>query len=207
MRSWRWISLNGTAEPLAEEAAALHEDWGVIFETLFLHSGVDSALLDDLVGWLEDNGPLRSRRQLGLVPGFDAETVRKLSPLVTAYGRPRLEADRLEYPKVNVNTAGSQVLRALLEGIADSGDMSGYVDDIIALRADNLAQNRQIESTGELQDYLPDDVGEAIDKFATVQGTTFTVTSTARVEDIQKTVVAVLQPDDNGKEPIYFRIE
>ena len=198
---------DGTAEPLAEEAAALHEDWGVIFETLFLQSGVDSALLDDLVGWLEDNGPLRSRRQLGLVPGFDAETVRKLSPLVTAYGRPRLEADRLEYPKVNVNTAGSQVLRALLEGIADSGDMSGYVDDIMALRADNLAQNRQIESTGELRDYLPDDVGEAIDKFATVQGTTFTVTSTARVEDIQKTVVAVLQPDDNGKEPIYFRIE
>ena len=77
----------------------------------------------------------------------------------------------------------------------------------MALRAENLAQNRQIESTGELQDYLPDDVREVFDKFATVRGTYFTVTSTARVEDIQKTVVAVLQTADSGKEPIYFGIE
>ena len=199
---------NGTAELLVEEAASLHDDWGVIFETLFIHLEVDSALLDALVGWLEDNGPMRSRRQLGLVPGFEPGIVETLSPLVTAYGTPRLEADRLEYPKVNVNTAGPRVLRALIEGIADgAADLSGYVDDILALRADNLAQNRQIESTGELQDYLPDEVGEAFDKFATVEGTTFTVTSAARVEDIQKTVVAVLQPAESGREPIYFRIE
>ena len=199
---------DNTPEPLVNEAAGLLEDWEVIFETLFIHLAIDSTLLDALVGWLEDNGPLQARRELGLVPGFDAETVRKLAPLVTAYGRPQFESDRLEYPKVNINTANPQVLRALIEGLSDgAGDMTGYVDDIVALRADNLVQNRQIESTGELQDYLPEQVGEVFDKFATVQGTFFTVTSTARVEDIQKTVVAVLQPGETGKEPIYFRIE
>ena len=68
---------DGTAELLVEEAASLHDDWGVIFETLFIHLGVDSALLDALVGWLEDNGPMRSRRQLGLVPGFEPESSRR----------------------------------------------------------------------------------------------------------------------------------
>lgn len=199
---------DGSAESLADEAARLQEDWGVIFETLFIQLAVDSSLLDALIGWLEDNGPMRTRRELGLVPGFNAEIVDKLYPLVTAYGRPRLDSDTLEYPKVNINTASSQVLRALIEGLSDSaGDMTGYVDDIMALRAEILAQNRQIESTGELQDYLPDGVREVFDKFATVQGTYFTVTSTARVEDIQKTVVAVLQTADRGKEPIYFEIE
>ena len=198
----------GTVEPLVEEAARLLENWEVIFETLFIQLAIDSTLLDALVGWLEDNGPMRTRRELGLVPGFDAEIVKKLSPLVTAYGTPRLESDGLEYPKVNVNTADSQVLRALIEGLSDSaGDMSGYVEDIMALRADYLMQNRQIESTGELRDYLPDEVRDVFDDYATVQGMHFTVTSTARVEDIQKTVVAVLQPADSGKEPIFFRIE
>lgn len=199
---------DGTAEPLVEESARLQEDWGVIFETLFIQLGIDTSLLDALVGWLEDNGPIRSRRELGLVPGFDVDVIRKLSPFVTAYGSPEFETNRLQYPKVNINTADAQVLRALIEGISDSaGDMTGYVSDIMALRADNLAQSRQIESTAELQDYLPDEVQGEFDKFATVQGEYFTVTSIARVEDIQKTVVAVLQPDDSGKEPIYFRIE
>ena len=199
---------DGTAELLVEESTRLQEDWGVIFETLFIQLGIDTLLLDALVGWLEDNGPMRSRRELRLVPGFDVDVVRKLSPFVTAYGTPELETDRLQYPKVNVNTANAQVLRALIEGISDSsGDMTGYVEDIMALRADNLVQNRQIESTGELQDYLPDEVQGEFDKYATVQGEYFTVTSIARVEDIQKTVVAVLQPADSGKEPIYFRIE
>ena len=197
-----------TAEPLVEEAARLLEDWEVIFETLFIQLAIDSTLLDTLVGWLEDNGPVRTHRELGLVPGFDAEIVEKLSPLITAYGRARLDSDRLEYPKVNINTANPQVLRALIEGLSDgAGDLTGYVDDIVALRADNLLQNRQIESTGELQDYLPEDVREVFDKFATVQGTYFTVNSTARVEDIQKTVVAVLQPGEVGGEPLYFRVE
>ena len=196
------------AEPLVEEAAGLLEDWEVIFETLFIQLAIDSTLLDALVGWLEDNGPMQTRREFGLVPGFEAEIVKKLAPLVTTYGTPRLDSDRLEYPKVNINTANAQVLRALIEGLSDgTGDMTGYVEDIVALRADNLMQNQQIESTSELQDYLPEEVGEVFDKFATVQGTYFTVTSTARVEDIQKTVVAVLQPGEAGREPIYFRIE
>lgn len=199
---------DNTAEPLVEEAAGLQEDWEVIFETLFIQLAIDSTLLDALVGWLEDNGPMQTRRELLLVPGFEAEIVKKLAPLVTAYGTPRLDSDRLEYPKVNINTANPQVLRAVIEGLSDGpGDMTGYVDDIVALRADNLVQNRQIESTSELQDYLPEEVAEVFDKFATVQGTYFTVTSTARVEDIQKTVVAVLQPSEAGREPIYFRIE
>ena len=199
---------DNAAEPLVEEAERLQEDWEVIFETLFIQLAIDSTLLDALVGWLEDNGPMRTRRELGLVPGFDAEIVKKLSPFITAYGRPRLDSGRLEYPKVNINTANSQVLRALMDGLSDgAGDMTGYVDDIMALRADNLVRNRQIESTGELQDYLPDELREEFDKFVTVQGTYFTVTSTARVEDIQKTVVAVLQPADSGTEPIYFKIE
>ena len=199
---------DNTAEPLVEEAAGLQEDWEVIFETLFIQLAIDSTLLDALVGWLEDNGPMQTRRELGLVPGFEAEIVKKLAPLVTAYGTPLLDSDRLEYPKVNINTANPHVLRAVIEGLSDGPrDMTGYVDDIVALRADNLVQNRQIESTSELQDYLPEEVGEVFDKFATVQGTYFTVTSTARVEDIQKTVVAVLQPGEAGREPIYFKVE
>lgn len=199
---------DNAAEPLAEDAARFQEDWEVIFETLFIQLTIESTLLDALVGWLEDNGPMRTRRELGLVPGFDAEILRKLSPFVTAYGSPQFDSNRLEYPKVNINTAGPQVLRALIEGLSDgAGDMTGYVDDIMALRADNLAQNRQIESTAELQDYLPDDVQETFDAFATVQGTYFTVTSTARVDEIQKTVVAVLQPADGGRQPVYFKIE
>ena len=199
---------DGATEPQLEEADRLLEDWEVIFETLFIQLAIGSERLDALVGWMEDNGPMRTRRELGLVPGFDAELVKRLSPFVTAYGSPKFDSAVLEYPKVNVNTAGRQVLRALIEGISDgTGNMTGYVDDIMALRADNLLQNRQIESAGELQDYLPEDVRDVFDKFATVQGTYFTVTSTARVEDIQKTLVAVLQPADSGKEPIYLKIE
>ena len=194
-------------EALSEEAARILEDWEVIFETLFIQLDIDAGLLDALVGWLEDNGPMRTVRELSLVPGFDAETVKKLSLLVTAYGSPRLDTDQLEYPKVNVNTANRQVLHALIDGLADgAGDVTGYVDDIMVLRQDNLLQGRQFENTSELQDDLPAEVQAVFDKFATVQGTYFTVTSVAQVEDIQKTVIAVLKPGD-GDEPVYFKVE
>ena len=195
-------------EALAEEAERMLEDWEVIFEALFIHSGIDARLLDALTGWLEDNGPMRTVRELSLVPGFDPETVRKLAPFVTPYGSPRLDGETLAYPKVNVNTAGRQVLHALIDGLSDgAGDVTGYVGDIMVRREDNLLQSRQIESTSELQDDLPVEVQAVFDKFATVQGTYFTVTSVARVEDIEKTVVAVLGPGDNGDEPVYFKVE
>ena len=198
---------NDADEALSEEAARMLEDWEVIFEALFIQLGIDSRVLDALVGWVEDNGPIRTRRELGLVPGFDADTVNRLSPFVTAYGSPRLDADNLEYPKVNVNTAERQVLHALIDGLSDgAGDVTGYVDDIMVLRQDNLLQGRQFEDTSELQDDLPAEAQAEFGKFATVQGTYFTVTSVARVEDIQKTVVAVLKPDD-GDEPVYFKVE
>ena len=194
-------------EVLREEAGRMLEDWGVVFETLFIQLSIDPGLLDALVGWIADNGPMRTRRELGLVPGFDAETVNKLSPFVTAYGSSRVGGETVNYPKVNVNTANRQVLHALIDGLSDgAGDVTGYVDDIMVLRQDNLLQARQIESTSELQGYLPAEVQAEFNKFATVQGTYFTVTSAARVEDIQKTVVAVLRPGD-GDEPIYFKVE
>ena len=195
------------SETLAEEATRMLEDWQVIFETLFIQLEIDSGLLDALVGWLEDNGPMRAVRELSLVPGFAPETVNKLAPSITAYGSPRLDADKLEYPKVNVNTANRQVLHTLIDGLsAGAGDVAGYVDDIVVLRQDNLLQKRQIESTSELQDYLPGEVQAVFDKFATVKSTYFTIISVARVEDIEKTVVAVLKPGD-GDEPIYFKVE
>ena len=199
---------DNASEALTEEAERMLEDWEVVFETLFIQSGIDSRLLDALTGWLENNGPMRTVRELSLVPDFDAEATSTLSPFVTAYGSPRLDGEALAYPKVNVNTAGRQVLRALIDGLADgAGDVTGYVDDIMVLREDNLLQNRQIESTSELQSYLPTEVQAVFDKFATVQGTYFTVTSVARVEDIEKTVVAVLRAGDDSDEPIYFKVE
>ena len=199
---------DNASEALTEEAERMLEAWEVVFETLFIQSGIDSRLLDALTGWLEDNGPMRTVRELSLVPGFDPESLNKLSPLVTVYGSPRLDGDKLEYPKVNVNTASREVLYAIIDGVADgAGDVTGYVDDIMVLREDNLLQSRQIESTSELQSYLPTEVQAVFDKFATVQGTYFTVTSVARVEDIEKTVVAVLRSGDDGDEPIYFKVE
>ena len=195
------------SEALITEAARMLEDWEVVFETLFIQLDVDSVLLDALTGWLEDNGPMRAVRELSLVPGFDAETVTKLAPFVTTYGSPQLDGDTLKYPKVNVNTAERQVLHALINGLADgAGDVSGYVDDIMLLRQDNLLEGRQFENVSELQNDLPAEVQAVFDKFATVRGTYFTITSVARVEDIQKTVVAVLRPGD-GNELIYFKIE
>ena len=48
---------------------------------------------------------------------------------------------------MNVNTASREVLHALIDGLSDgAGDVTGYVDDIMVLREDNLLQNRQIES-------------------------------------------------------------
>ena len=196
---------DNASEALTEEAERMLEDWEVVFETLFIQSGIDSGLLDALTGWLEDNGPVRTVRGLSLVPDFDAEAMSTLSPFVTAYGSPRLDGERPDYPKVNVNTASREVLHALIDGLSEGvGDVTGYVDDIMMLREDNLLQNRQIESTSELQSYLPTEVQAVFDKFATVQGTYFTVTSVARVEDIEKTVVAVLR---SGDEPIYFKVE
>ena len=99
------------------------------------------------------------------------------------------------------------MLHALIDGLADgAGDVSGYVDDIMARREDDLLEGRQFESVSELQDDLPTEVQAVFDKFATVQGAYFTITSVGRVEDIQKTVVAVLKPGD-GNEPIYFKVE
>ena len=196
------------SEALSEEATRMLEDWEVVFETLFIQLEIASGQLDALVDWLEDNGPMRAVREISLVPNFDAETVSKLSPFVTAYGSPRVDGETLEYPKVNVNTANRQVLHALIDGLADgAGDVTGYVDDIMVLRQDNLLQGRQFESTGELEGYLPADVEAVFDKFATVQGTHFTITSVARVEDIEKTVVAVLRLTDDGDEPVYFKVE
>ena len=198
---------DNAGETLSEEATRMLEDWEVVFETLFIQLEIDSGLLDALVGWLEDNGPMRAVRELSLVSGFDPKTVNKLAPFVTAYGSPRLDADKLEYPKVNVNTAGRQVLHTLIDGLADgAGDVTGYVDDIMVLRQDNLLQERQFESTGELQSYLPADVQTVFDKFATVKGTHFTITSVARVKDIEKTVVTVLRSGGGG-EAIYFKVE
>jgi hypothetical protein len=76
----------------------------------------------------------------------------------------------------------------------------------MVLRQDNLLQERQFESTSELQGYLPAEVETVFDKFAAVKGTYFTITSVARVEAIEKTVVAVLRSGD-GDEPIYFKVE
>ena len=194
-------------EPLTTEAARMLKDWEVVFETLFIRLDIDSALLDALTGWFEDNGPLRAVRELSLVPGFDAETVNKLAPFVTTYGSPRLDGETLTYPKVNVNTANREVLHALIDGLSDgAGDVSGYVDDIMARREDDLLEGRQFESVSELQDDLPSELQAVFDKFATVQGAYFTITSVGRVEDIQKTVVAVLKPGD-GDEPVYFKVE
>ena len=199
---------DNASEVLTEEAERMLEDWEVVFESLFIQREIDSRLLDALSSWLEDSGPMRTVRELSLVPGFDPESLNKLSPLVTVYGSPRLDGDKLEYPKVNVNTASREVLHALIDGLSEgAGDVTGYVDDIMVLREDNLLQNRQIESTSELQSYLPTEVQAVFDKFATVQGTYFTVTSVARVEDIEKTVVAVLRSGDDGDEPIYFKVE
>ena len=199
---------DNAGEALSEEATRMLEDWEVVFETLFIQLEIASGQLDTLVDWLEDNGPMRAVRELSLVPGFDAEAVSKLAPFVTAYGSPRLDGETLEYPKVNVNTANRQVLHALIDGLADgAGDVTGYVDDVMVLRQDNLLQGRQFERTGELEGYLPADVETVFDKFATVQGTHFTITSVARVEDIEKTVVAVLRLTDDGDEPLYFKVE
>ena len=195
------------SQAATDEAARMMEAWESLFEALFYEIEVDAGLLATLVIWLEGNGPMRTVRELRLVPGFDAETVKKLAPYVTAYGSPRLDTDALDYPKVNINTASRDVLHALINGLSDgAGDVTGYVDDIVALREENLLQDRQFESTGELQGYLPAEVQTTFDKFATVQGTYFTITAVARVEDIQKTVVAVLKPGD-GDEPVYFKVE
>lgn len=134
------LDLNNVGD--ATQAEAL----GRLFEEL----DVDPALVGKIAQWIQKDesgaaspeaqsicaltvpcappgGPLRSLDELALIEGFDPATIERLRPFVTAYGRKG-------HLGVNVNTARSQVLQALLCEVGSEyrPPLGGYDPDSLA---------------------------------------------------------------------------
>ena len=161
------------------------------------------------------NRPMRSVGELRQIRGFDYETLAKLFskssqlPLtpeaiadidlgsnsnLTVYG------DR--DAKVNLNTADTDVLLALFDGL-----QAGVATELV----EEIDVKRQEEPFNDLQavnDLIPDNtVRQQLQQVADVKSQFFRVESLGRVGDIQKKVVAVIQRQSTTTTMVYFKIE
>lgn len=88
-----------------------------------LSGTVTDDMIDSMLDWQEKNGDLDSLGELLLIKGVDVELLGQLKNDLTVYGS----------GKININTAGRDVLRAVVD---KDGSYAGLADKIIAYRND-----------------------------------------------------------------------
>ena len=159
---------------------------------------------------------MRTPSELRLVKGLDnIETLAKLFPdatpeavadldlgsnkYLTPFGAEQTQAATptgSQAAKVNVNTAFSEVLKALIVGVQDGAQTArsnaeGVVEEIVAKRQEKQFKN--------LNEAVPDaNLRRALGSVADVKSTHFRIESVGVVGIVQKKIVAVLE---RGSQP------
>ncbi len=133
------------------------------------------------------NGRLMTLTELSLVKGFTPELCSRLQPYLTTF------SDQAGSPQstVNINTAPKEILAALDDRIDSS-------------MAERIMENRRIQpfkSTGELSRVSGmDTIATGLVGKISVKGNLFRITSTAKVKDSGRTVVAVVRLSGSAHE-------
>ena len=119
------------------------------------------------------DGPLQSPDELRLIRGFDAETVRRLSPFVSSFGS----------GKLNVNTAAPEVLRSWDE------ETSSAVDTLLSRREEG-----PFKKIDELRETLGVDSFTALNRNVDldVKSSYYLINSQGRVNDGARRMQAII---------------
>jgi type II secretory pathway component PulK len=183
------------------------------------------------------NGPMRTPSELRLVKGLDnIETLAKLFPdatpeavadldlgsnkYLTPFGAEQTQAATptgSQAAKVNVNTAFSEVLKALIVGVQDGAptarsNAEGVVEEIVAKRQEKKFKNlsEAVQDAG---------LRRTLSNVADVKSTHFRIESVGVVGIVQKKIVAVLKRNAPQATPanlatpaqqmtmLYFKVE
>lgn len=188
MRSWM-VRLLEEFE-LKGELAYTIADWIDKNDDEELPDGAESRYYEGLEEpYQTKNKPLDSLQELRLIKGMDDDTFTRLKNFLTVY------ADG----PVNINTASKEVLLSL------SDDMSeGIADEIIARRIENRFDTVQDVSK---ETFIRESLYGEISKFINVRSNYFSITSTGEVNQIKKTINAMVKRENDKTKIIYWRVE
>jgi len=197
---------NEKADPKIRDA--LSEAISILFE----RAEVDMGILDSIIDWVDPddeplpegaetayygsldppyeckNAPLDTLSELLMIKGVTDEIYGKISKYLTIYSN----------GMINVNTVGKEVLMCLDEGIDEA-----MLEGIIEYRREKPFEGRE-----ELKDVINnDEVYGRISPIIDVKSNAFSVTSTGRVERVEKVVRAVIDREGKGISCRYWRME
>jgi general secretion pathway protein K len=188
------INING----VVKEDGTVNQQITDALTRLFEMVEVDVRILDAIIDWIDPddegeaessyyesldppygckNGPLGILSELLMIKDVTDEVYGKVSKYLTVHSN----------GMININTVGKEVLMCLDEGIDE-----GIVEGIIQYRGE-----KPFDTKGELKELLDDEVYKRIDPIIDVQSNAFGVTSTGRVERVEKAIQAVI--DREGK--------
>lgn len=117
-----------------------------VFQRLLEYTGTDRALAQQVANYLVKSGyKFRDMSELSGFNGFSENTVRRLRPLITALPENTL---------INVNTASSELLRALFQGMSSSqaaAFIAGRIENPLktTMDAQNLLTRIGVTQAGE----------------------------------------------------------
>lgn len=172
----------------------LNVELSKVIERLFGLYDIDSEVLSSLLDYLgvdsgeasvesdeQGNGHFDTKGELAGFPGIDA-----CEDFLTVYSS----------GKININTAGASVLESLSAGI-DEGVAEAIIDYRTKTPFRNVAQLAAVP--GVTPRMLND-----VKKVAAVKSSFFTVKSTGSVNELHRTVVAVIERTKKGLNIVYF---
>ncbi len=138
------------------------------------------------------NNRIYSLQELRLIKGIENDTYEKLRNFLTPY----TEGD------INVNTASKEVLMSITDAI--TGEIA---DAIISSRLEDPFHEGDVRE--KILSFGINSTGydTEISNFITVQSNYFSVTSTGEVNQVRKTINAVVKRESDEAEIIYWRVE
>ncbi len=138
------------------------------------------------------NGPLDTLSELRMIKGVTYEVYEKISKYLTIYSKKGI---------ININTVSKEVLMFLDERIDEP-----MTEGIMAYRGETPFGGQNWQET--LRDVINnDDVYNGISPIIGVTSNAFSVTSTGRVERVEKTIRAVIDREGNQISCRYWRTE
>lgn len=195
---------------LRNTSGTISSTWREVAERVFVSRGLDPALLDPLVDWLDaddfpeprgaerdhylamtppyspSNGPLLTLGELGLVEGFSATVRAHLGEVATV-----LPSNSTQ---INVNTAPADILAALFPTLDRK-----TLDLFLASRGES-----PVHGVNELRDRLGLDPHTSTEAFrrVSVRSEFFAVTAMATVEPISQVLTVIVQRRGTTVAPI-----
>ena len=187
-----------------KEDGKVNEQIQNVLALVFEREEVDAGILDAVIDWIDPddetrsdgaeddfygsldpsytckNGPLDTLSELLMIKGITDEVYGKIATYLTIYSD----------GTININTVGKEVLMCLDEGIDEA-----TAEGIIEYRMETPFEGKE-----ELKDVINnDEVYGRISPIIDVKSNAFSVTSTGRVERVEKSIRAVIDREGEGK--------